>query len=166
MTEVSTLSKSNVDRLVEIADFVLERIDGATHVTVDVVDGQGAMRTALALPASMLPTDADFCHGGPALAACLTGRMARIPSTELRNPLWPEYTRACYAQGISSVSSFPIVVDRLVVGVLTVGSNRYCGFGFAETRIGQQAAVATSLVLSAPTVGRVDAVGAEPARVA
>lgn len=165
MTVVSRLSNADVDQLVEIVDSLFERIDGTTHVTVAVVDGEGAMRAIIALPAPM-PTDSDFGDGGPALAACLTGRIARIPSTELRNPLWPDYTRACYAQGIWSVTSFPMVVDGRVVGVLTVGSNRYCGFGFADTRIGQQAATAASTVLGAPTVGQVDALGSEPARVA
>jgi hypothetical protein len=153
MTAISSFPEAIVDHLVDIADFVLAHIDGAAHVTVSVVDSDRRLTTLMSRPDAESIPETDFSEGGPALAALLSRRIARIHSTANRNSTWPEYSRACNLHGIFSVSAFPILDRGEVRGVLTIGSHDYCGFGPAETRLGQQAAADIAAVLSTADLG-------------
>jgi hypothetical protein len=153
MTAISSFPEAMVEHLVDIADFVLAHIDGAAHVTVSVVDNDRRLTTLIARPDAEPIPEASLSEGSPALAALLSRRIARIHSTANRNSTWPEYSRACSRQGIFSVSAFPILDRGEVRGVLTIGSHDYCGFGPAETRMGQQAAADIATILCTADLG-------------
>ena len=150
MTAMASFHKAIVHNLVDIADFLLQHLEGAANISIAIVDREDGLRPIVELAATDLLPAVHLSHGGPAFAASLTGRIARSPHTGERHAAWDDYNQTCYRQGILSVAAFPILDHEEVVGVLTVGSTLYRGFGRAETRIGQAAAAqVTPLVLAA-----------------
>ena len=85
---------------------------------------------------------------GPAIQALSSGRICRIASSNSTGQ-WPDFRAACRRRGIMSMVTFPILVDGVVHGALSLYSRDYHAFGPDETRVGRSLAANASEAISA-----------------
>jgi GAF domain-containing protein len=135
------------EQLLDVAGCVVADIDGAACAAVNVADPNGewsTLRTSADADALAVEQSEEE---GPSLAAYLSGRVQHIRRTRSHHT-WSGYCAACFQRGIHSVAAFPIMDGGTPLGVLTIGSIDYCGFGAHEIRLGLDGAARAGRIIA------------------